>query len=69
MVGMNSPRTGLRVASLVFAIFALGHVARLINQAPVTVGAWDVPMAVSVVALIVGAALSIWLWRLSARAG
>lgn len=69
MAGMNSPRTGLRVASLVFAIFALGHVARLINQARVTVGAWHVPMALSVVALIIAAALSLWLWRLSARAG
>jgi len=66
---MNSPRTGLRVASVVFAIFALGHVVRLINQARVTVGGFHVPMAVSVVGLIIGGALSVWMWQLSSRAG
>ncbi|HEY6206780.1 MAG TPA: hypothetical protein VIW21_11500 [Chthoniobacterales bacterium] len=66
---MNSPRTGLRVASVVFVIFALGHIARLVSQAPVTVGRFHAPMGASVVALIVAAALSIWLWRLSSRAG
>ena len=69
MRGMNSPRTGLRVASLLFVIFGIGHIVRLINQAPVIVGSHHVPMGVSVVALIVAAGLSLWLWRLSARAG
>lgn len=66
---MNSPRTGLRVASVVFAIFAVGHIARLISQAPVTVSHFHAPMGASVVALIVAVALSIWLWQLSSRAG
>lgn len=65
---MNSPRTGLRVASVLFAIFAIGHIIRLVNQARVTVGTAEVPMAVSIVALVVGGALCIWLWRLSSRA-
>jgi uncharacterized membrane protein YecN with MAPEG domain len=62
---MNSPTTGLRVASVIFAIFAIGHVLRLINHAQVTVGTHTIPMGVSWIALIVAAILCIWMWRLS----
>jgi uncharacterized membrane protein YecN with MAPEG domain len=62
---MSSQKTGLRVASIVFAIFALGHVLRLINHAHVTLGTHTIPMGVSWVALIVAALLSIWMWRLA----
>ena len=62
---MNSPTTGLRVASIIFALFLLGHVLRLIKHAPVTVGSHHIPMWVSLVALIVAGGLSIWMWRLS----
>jgi len=62
---MNSPRTGLRVASVIFGIFALGHLLRLINQAQVTVGTLTIPMGLSWIALIVTAILCIWLWRLA----
>jgi len=62
---MNSPRTGLRVASVIFGIFALGHVLRLINQAQVSVGTHTIPMGVSWIALIIAAMLCIWLWRLA----
>ena len=62
---MSSQKTGLRVASIVFAIFALGHVLRLINHSQVTLGTHTIPMGVSWVALIVAALLSIWMWRLS----
>jgi hypothetical protein len=66
---MNSPRTGLRVAGVIFAIFAIGHVVRLINHAQVTVGTQTIPMGVSWIALIVAVILCVWLWRLSSRAG
>jgi hypothetical protein len=62
---MNSPRTGLRVASVIFAVFAIGHLLRLINQAQVTVGTLTIPIGVSWIALIVAALLCIWLWRLA----
>jgi hypothetical protein len=62
---MSSPKTGLRVASVIFAIFAIGHVLRLINHSQVTLGTHTIPMGVSWVALIVAALLSIWMWRLS----
>ena len=65
---MNSQTTGLRVASLVFALFALGHILRLIKHAQVVVGTHHIPMVASVVALIIAAGLSIWMWRLASKA-
>jgi hypothetical protein len=65
---MNSQRTGLRVASFFFALFAIGHILRLFNQAKVTIGNFEVPMGLSWGALIVGALLCIWMWRLSSAA-
>jgi len=62
---MNSPTTGLRIASVIFGIFAIGHLLRLINHAQVTVGTHTIPMGLSWVALIVAGILCIWMWRLS----
>ncbi len=62
---MNSQRTGLRVAALIFAIFAIGHILRLFNHAKVMVGTHQIPVAASWVALIVAGALCIWMWQLS----
>jgi uncharacterized membrane protein YecN with MAPEG domain len=62
---MNSPTTGLRVASVLFGIFAIGHIIRLISHAQVTVGTHTIPMGLSWIALIVAAILCIWMWRLS----
>ena len=62
---MNTQRTGLRVASIIFGIFAIGHLLRLLKQAPVTVGTMTIPMGVSWIALIIAAILCIWLWRLA----
>jgi len=62
---VNSPKPGLRVASVLFAIFAIGHLLRLITQAQVTVEKYTIPMGVSWIALIVAAILCVWLWRLA----
>ncbi len=66
---MNSQKTGLRVTSIIFAIFAVGHLLRLIKHSQVTVGTHTIPMGVSWVALIVAAILCIWMWRLSSARG
>jgi hypothetical protein len=63
---MNSPKTGLRVASVFFGVFAIAHLVRLINQAQVTVGTLTIPIGLSWIALIVAAILLVWLWRLAA---
>jgi hypothetical protein len=62
---MNSPTTGLRVASVVFAIVSLGHLLRLITHAVVIIGTYHVPMWPSVLGLIVSGLLCIWTGRLS----
>jgi hypothetical protein len=62
---MSSQQRGLRVAGVIFALFALGHVVRLATKAEVMVGSRQIGLWVSVVALLVGAVLSLWLWRLS----
>ena len=64
---MSSPRTGLRTAAILFVLFALGHVVRLVTQARVVVGTHEIPMLVSVVALLIATSLAIWLWQLSMR--
>ncbi len=55
MWGMNSQRTGLRVAAVIFAIFAIGHVVRLFKHAKVMVATHQIPLEVSWVALIIAA--------------
>jgi hypothetical protein len=62
---MNSPRTGLRVASIIFALFALGHLLRLIKHAQVMIGSHHIAMWLSVAVVIIFAGLSFWMWRLS----
>jgi hypothetical protein len=62
---MNSPTTGLRVASVLFGIFAIAHLFRLITHTQVTVGTQSIPIGVSWIALIIAAILCIWFWRLS----
>jgi hypothetical protein len=66
---MNSPKIGLRIASVLFGIFAIGHLLRLINQVQVNVGTLTIPMGVSWIALIVAVILCVWLWRLASRTG
>jgi len=62
---MSSQASGLRVASVIFALFAVGHLVRLVKQVQVAVGTYQIPMWASVVALIIAAILSTWMWRLS----
>jgi hypothetical protein len=62
---MSSQQRGLRVASALFALFAIAHILRLATKTEVVVGGNPVGLWVSVVALIVAAILSLWFWRLS----
>ena len=48
------------VSALIFVVVAIAHVVRLINRWPVVIGAYDVSMNVSWVALVVSALLAIW---------
>jgi hypothetical protein len=64
---MNSQRTGLRVASVIFGLICLIHIWRLVfAHFTVQLGSHQLPIWGSVVAVIVTGGLSIWMWRLSA---
>jgi hypothetical protein len=64
---MNSQILGLRVASVIFGLAGLGHLVRLLVKMQLVVGGWYVQRRWNVVAVIVCAALCIWLWRLSTQ--
>jgi hypothetical protein len=66
MWGMNSQRTGLRVASFIFGLICLVHIWRLaMSHFTVQLGSHQLPIWGSGVAVVVTGALSIWMWRLS----
>lgn len=62
---MNSQMLGLRVAGTIFALMALVQLSRLVTRFEVRVAGNQVPLSVSVVALIILSALSLWMWRLA----
>lgn len=64
---MRPQITGLRVASIVFGLIALGQLARLVMRPEVLVGGSPMPLWPSVLALIVLGALSFWMWKLTHR--
>jgi hypothetical protein len=52
-----------RLAGTIFGLVALAHVLRLVQALPVTIGSFDVPMAVSWIGAVVAGALCVWGWR------
>ena len=55
------PFTALTV--VILAVFGLVHLLRLIGGWTVTINGWPVPMAVSVVALVIAWGLAALVWR------
>jgi hypothetical protein len=62
---MNSQTTGLRVASIIFGLMAIAQLARLLIRPEVIVAGHPMPLSPSVLALIILAALSLWMWKLA----
>src|SRR5512134_3953952 len=62
---MNSPIIGLRVASAVFGLMALGQLLRLVIRPEVLVAGHPMPLWPSALALVILGGLSLWLWQLS----
>jgi uncharacterized membrane protein len=62
---MNSQFVGLRAAGVVFALLAIAQLTRLIIRPEVVVAGHLVPLWPSVLAVIVLAVLSIWMWSLA----
>lgn len=65
---MNSPAGGLRVASVIFGLASIAHLARWLLHIQVLVGNFTVPMWLSSVGFIVIGLLSFWLWQLARAA-
>jgi hypothetical protein len=59
--------TYLVISGLVFAIVALGHLARLVYHLPLQLGQWSAPMWLSGVGVVVAAVLSGWAFSLLCR--
>jgi hypothetical protein len=57
----------LRVSGTLFGLIALGHLLRLLYRVPAELGQWVVPLWVSVVGLLLPAALALWAFRLVPR--
>ena len=53
-----SHKTFTRIASAVFLLIALGHLSRLVFKWSLSLGAWQVPLWVNGVALVIFAYLA-----------
>jgi hypothetical protein len=65
-ITMATPKNYLRLSGTVFAIVAVAHLVRAIAQWPIVIGPWNVPVALSWIAAIPAASLSIWAFSLAA---
>ena len=62
---MTSQTFGLRVAGTIFGLIALGHLLRVVTNVEIVVAGYHVPIWLNVVAAVIAAGLSCWMWRLS----
>jgi hypothetical protein len=62
-----SEKNYLLISATIFALFALLHVVRLVTHVSVQVGAVAFPLWGSWLVLIIGAALSLWAFRLMSQ--
>ena len=62
---MRSPTVGLRASSVIFAMVCLGHLVRLWAGWEIHVGPVEFGPVASIVAVVVTALLSVWLWSLA----
>ena len=59
-----SNREYLAISGTLFTLVALGHLARVVNDWPVQVADWSVPVVVSWVGFVVPLALALWAFSL-----
>jgi hypothetical protein len=61
-------RSYLRLSGLLFALMAVVQITRLVWQWPIRVATFEVPLWISVIALLITGSLAIWALRLRGRA-
>ena len=64
---MNSQILGLRVAGTIFGLMFLAQLLRLIIRPEILIAGNQLPLWPSVIAAILLAGLSIWMWMLTRR--
>ena len=57
----------LRFSGTLFGLIAVAHLLRLLYGVPAEIGYWFVPLWVSVIGLLLSAALALWAFRLVRR--
>lgn len=62
---MNSPQTGLKVASVLTGLVGLAHLLRFLTQAQISIASRFIPVWASLVAVVACGLLAFWFWRLS----
>lgn len=65
---MPSPKTYLTFSAVIFAVIALAHLTRAIEQWPIVVGPWMVPVSLSWLGAIAAAGVSAWAFSLARKA-
>lgn len=58
---LHSQSLALRISTVLFGLFAIGHLGRLLFQPEVRIAGHTMPLWPSVIALLFGAALAVWL--------
>lgn len=64
---MNSQVLGLRVAGIIFGLMFLVQLLRLVIRPEILIAGNHVPLWPSVIAVVLLAGLSIWMWMLTRR--
>jgi len=57
------------LSGVLFALVALAHLLRIVNNVPILVDEYTVPMAFSWFGLVVPGALALWAFRLAGSTG
>jgi len=57
---MASLKNYLIISATVFAVVAVAHLTRAVEQWPITIASWNVPVEISWLGAIAAAALSLW---------
>jgi hypothetical protein len=57
-------RTYVQVSGTLFALFALGHLLRVIRHWPLLIAGYSLPVLASIVVLLVMGFMAFWAWRL-----
>ncbi len=60
----KNPKLGLGVAAVIFALMALAHAFRLLMNCSITINGQEIPLLVSIIAMVMAGLMSYWMWML-----